>query len=147
MEIVEQINEDFKEAMKARASHRVKTLKMLKSELQNKAIETGDELTGEEAMQVLSKQAKQRKDSIEQYEEGGRKDLAAAEREELEIINEYLPEPLSDDELGKIVDEVIEETGASEMSDMGKVMGTVIPKVRGKIEGEKVQEMVRQKLS
>ncbi len=147
MSVVDQVKEDFKEAMKARESRRIKTLKILKSELQNKAIETGEELTEEEALQVLSKQAKQRRDSIEQYEEGGRKDLASAERQELEIIQEYLPDPLSDEELEEMIDEVIDDTGARDMSDMGKVMGTVIPKVRGKVEGARVQEMVQQKLS
>ena len=146
MELKEQILNDFKEAMKAREKERLSVLKMIKSELRNKEIDSGDELGEDELHALLAKEAKQRKESIKQFEEGDRQDLADKEKRELEIIESYLPDSLSEEELEALVDEVIEATGAQSMADMGKVMGAIMPRVRGRADGSDVQRLVQEKL-
>ncbi len=146
MGLKEEIMEDFKTAMKEKDKDKLSTLKLLKSSLRNKEIEEGGELKEEDVRALLAKEAKQRKDSIQQYEEGGREDLADKEKQELEIIQSYLPERLADEELEELIDEVIEEIGARDMSDMGQVMGKIMPEVRGRADGSKVQELVQEKL-
>jgi uncharacterized protein YqeY len=146
MSLKDQIEEDFKEAMKDQDKERMNTLRMLKSAIQNKTKETGDDLDDEDVIKVLSKEVKSRQDSIEQYEDGERPDLAEKEKREKEIIETYLPEPLSDDELDELIDEVIEDVGAQDMSDMGDVMGRVMPEVRGRADGDTVQDKVRERL-
>jgi uncharacterized protein YqeY len=148
MSIKDQIMDDFKEAMKDQDEERKNTLKRLKSAIRNEEIEQGDEeLSDDEVRAILSKEAKNHKESIEQYEDGGRDDLVEKEKRELEIVQEYLPDQLSDEELEQMVDEVIEETGASDMSDMGDVMDAIMPKVRGRADGSVVNELVRERLS
>ena len=95
---------------------------------------------------VIRKEAKQRKESIEQFKEGGRDDLVAKEQEELNVLEEYLPDPLSDKELHAIIDKIIEDTGASSMADMGRVMGPAMSKLRGQVDGGRVQQIVKDKL-
>lgn len=146
MGLHEQIEEDFKEAMKEQEKDRMSTLRMLKSALQNKAKEEGGDLDDEDVVQVLSGEAKSHRDSIEQYEDGDRPELAEKERRELEIIEEYLPDPLDEEELEDFVDDVIDEVGASDMSDMGEVMGRIMPEVRGRVDGDLVNEKVRERL-
>lgn len=146
MSLKDQIEEDFKEAMKDQDKERMNTLRMLKSAIQNKTKETGDDLDDEDVIKVLSKEVKSRQDSIEQYEDGERPDLAEKEKREKEIIETYLPEPLSNDELDELIDEVIEDVGAQDMSDMGDVMGRVMPEVRGRADGDTVQDKVRERL-
>lgn len=147
MSIKEQIESDFKEALKEQDKERMSTLRMIKSAIQEKEKEEGGELSDEDVISILSKEVKSRKDSIEQYEEGGRGELAEKEAREVQMIEQYLPEPLSEDELEDLVDEVIEEVGASDMSDMGKVMGKIMPEVRGRADGDTVNEKVRERLS
>lgn len=148
MSIKQQIMDDFKDAMKDQDKERKNTLKRLKSAIRNEEIEQGDdELSDDEIRAILSKEAKNHKESIEQYEEGGRKDLVEKEKRELEIVQQYLPDELTPEELETMVDEVIEEVGASDMSDMGDVMDVIMPKVRGRAEGSTVNEMVRKRLS
>jgi len=142
----EKIEGDFKEAMKDQDKEKMSVLRMLKSALQSKQKEEGNELDDEEIIQVLSKEAKNRRESIEQYEDGDRPELAEKEKRELKTIEEYLPEPLDEDKLEEIIDEVIEEVGASDMSDMGEVMGRVMPEVRGRADGDNVNEKVRERL-
>lgn len=146
MGLQERIEEDFKEAMKEQEKDRMSTLRMLKSALQNKAKEEGGDLDDEDVVQVLSGEAKSHRDSIEQYEDGDRPELAEKERRELEIVEEYLPEPLDEEELEELVNDVIDEVGASEMSDMGEVMGQIMPEVRGRVDGDLVNEKVRERL-
>lgn len=146
MGLKEEIMEDFKSAMKEKDKEKLSTLKLIKSSLRNKEIEEGGELDEADIRSLLAKEAKQREESIEQYEDGNREDLAEKERKELELIQSYLPEPLADDELEELVDEIIEETGAQNMSDMGQVMGKIMPEVRGRADGSKVQELVQGKL-
>ncbi len=147
MGLKEEIMADFKTAMKEKDKMRLSTLKLLKSSLRNKEIEEGGDLKEEEIRALLAKEAKQREESIEQYEKGNRQDLADKEKKELEIIQSYLPDPLSEAELDELVDKVIEDTGAADMSDMGQVMGKIMPEVRGRADGAKVQQLVQRKLS
>lgn len=147
MSIKEQIENDFKDALKEQDKEKMSTLRMIKSAIQSKEKEEGEELTDEDVISILSKEVKSRKDSIEQYEEGGRGELAEKEAREVEMIEQYLPEPLSEEDLEDLIDEVIEDVGASDMSDMGQVMGKIMPEVRGRADGDTVNEKVREKLS
>lgn len=145
-EIAERIREDQKGAMKAGDKTRLSTLRMVSSELQNRRIAEGRELEDDEVIEVLARARKQRREAAEQYEEGGRDDLADKELAEEAIIAEYLPEPLSDDELDRLIDGAIEATGASSVKEMGAVMGRVMPQVKGRAEGSEVSARVRKRL-
>jgi len=147
MGLQEQLTSDLKEAMKTKDKQRIEAIRSLKNMLRSREIQKKGELSEEDQMQVLSKAAKQRRESIESYEEGGRHDLVEQEKAELEVIEGYLPEQLSEDEIREKVDEVIEETEASTMQDMGRVMGTVMPQLQGKAEGDLVRRIVQEKLS
>ena len=141
------IKEQLKEAMFKKDKKRINALRNMIAKVKMKEIEKKEELTSEESQKVLQAMAKQLKDSIDQYLKGGRTDLADNESEELEILNEFLPEPMSEDEINNIVVNVIEEIKASNMSDMGKVMGLVIEKVEGRADGSIISKLVRDKLS
>ncbi len=143
----ERIENDIKEAMKAREKERVGALRLVKAALQNRAIEKREELGDEDVIAVLSTLAKQRKDSIEQYTAGGRDDLAAIEKAELAIIEKYLPEQMGADEVKREVVAAIEASGAEGPKDMGKVMGVLMPKLKGKADGKLVNQLVRQLLA
>lgn len=145
-EVAERIREDQKRAMKAGERIRLSTLRMLASELQNRRIEKGEDLDDEDVIEVLARARKQRREAAEQYEEGGREDLAEKERAEEAIIDEYLPEPLSDDELDRMIEEAIEATGAASPGDMGAVMGRVMPRAKGRVDGSEVSARVRERL-
>lgn len=142
----EQIEKDLNNALKAGDSQVVSVLRLVRSSLANARIEKG-ELSDQDVVKVLQKEAKQRRDSIKSYEDGNRHDLATKEKAELEIIERYLPKQLSDEELEAIVDRAISETGASSPADIGKVMGVVAPKVAGQADGGRVAGLVRSKLS
>lgn len=148
--IHENLKKELKEAMKAKEKTKVSVIRDLLTSFTNEAVEMGQKaesiLDDEDAMKVIKRKAKQRRDSIESFQEGGRDDLVEKEEAELEIIEEYLPEQLSDDELENIIDEIIEETGASGMSDMGDVMSKVMEEVGAKAEGGKVSSLVKEKL-
>lgn len=133
----------LKEAMKSRDEIRLGTLRMLKSALQNKAIELKvDSLEDEDILVVIRKELKKRQDSIEQYESAGRKELADKEKEEAAILEKYLPAMLSEDDVAKIVDEVI----ASGEENFGAIMKAVMAKSQGQADGKLVQQLVKQKL-
>jgi hypothetical protein len=148
--IHENLKEELKEAMKEKSETKILVIRDLLTAFTNEAIKTGKKaqsiLEDEEALKVIKRKAKQRKDSIESFEKGGREDLIEKEKAELEIIEEYLPEQLSDEELEEVVNKVIEETGAMEMSDMGRVIGKVMEKVGNQAEGGRVSEIVKEKL-
>jgi len=147
----EQVTTAWKDAMKARDPKK-DVLASIRTELKNAAINNrsgGDQATDvsdDDALAVLSKMAKQRKESIAEYEKGGRDDLVEKETFELKTIESFLPAGLSDDEIAAIVDEAIAETGATSMKDMGKLMGVLMPKVKGRADGKQVQAAVRAKL-
>jgi uncharacterized protein YqeY len=147
MTIISKLDQDMKEAMLAHESERLSVLRMLKNALKNAEIAKKEELTEGEILNVLDKQAKQRQDAIEQFTGGGRADLADKEKAELELIQSYLPEKMSESELEEVVVKTIEELGATSMADMGKVMKEVMAKTAGQADGKAVSEKVKQKLS
>ncbi|HKJ33022.1 MAG TPA: GatB/YqeY domain-containing protein [Balneolales bacterium] len=151
MSIYDTILSDLKDAMKSKDKDRTRVLRSLKAALLEKEISErkGGEakLNDDQIIQVLTKAAKQRKESIEQFENAGRDELADNEKKELKVIEEYLPEMMSEEELTKLVDATIAQVNATSVQDMGKVMGAIMPKVRGKADGSMVNKLVRQKLS
>mgnify|MGYP001940111515 CR=1 FL=1 len=147
MAILDQLNTDMKIAMKAKDKESLKTIRMLKSAIQNEEIKKQSGLTEDEELTVLSREKKQRLDSLSEFQDAGRDDLVTQLEQELEIVNKYLPEQLSKEELAEIVRQTIDETGASSMQDMGKVMGAVMPKVKVRADGNLVNQMVKQELS
>ena len=146
MSIVERIQNDQKSALKAGEKERLSALRLLSSELKNRRIELGRDLTDEDAIEVLMKALKQRRESEEQYGKGGRPELAAREAAEAEVIRGYLPAQLSDEELDAMVDAAIAEAGATSMKDMGAVMGRLMPKLKGRAEGAVVSARVKERL-
>jgi len=151
MAIKDDIMADLKQAMKDKDKDRLRVLRSLKSNLLEREISERKEgeatLSDEQSIEVLMKAAKQRKESIEQFEKGDRDDLAESEKAELEIIQSYLPEMLSEDEIRDIAREKIEELGAGDMSDMGQVMGVMMSELKGKAEGSLVSKVVKEELS
>ena len=144
-----QLKEELKQSMLAKDTEKTSTLRMIVSALGYYEIEKGGagyEATEEDIEAILQKQAKQRRDSIEQFKAGGRDELAAKEASELKIIESYLPQQMGEDEVRKLVEEAIAQTGASNPSDMGKVMGALMPKVKGKADGSLVSRLVKEKL-
>ncbi|HET7692842.1 MAG TPA: GatB/YqeY domain-containing protein [Gemmatimonadota bacterium] len=146
MSIVERIQNDQKSALKAGEKDRLSALRLLSSELKNRRIELGRDLTDEDAIEVLMKALKQRRESEEQFGKGGRPELAAREAAEAEVIRGYLPAQLSDEELNAMVDAAIAEAGATSMKDMGAVMGRLMPKLKGRAEGAVVSARVKERL-
>ncbi len=145
--LTEEIKKQIVEALKAGDKLKMSTLKLLSSAMHNAQIKKQEELTKEEELEIVRREAKKRKDAIEVYEKAGASERAKKEKDELEILQKYLPKELSDDEIDKIIDEVIKSTGATSMGDMGKVIGAVLGKCKGQADGKKVSEMVRSKLS
>ena len=143
MTLVEKINSDLITAMRNKDELRLNVLRMLKSELKYKAIDTGDDLSEEDATAVLSSAAKKRSEAVQEYRKGGREDLAEQETAESEIIKEYLPEQLSEDVLKDLVENTIAETGAVSIKDLGTVMKAFMPRVRGRADGKIVNIVVR----
>ena len=138
MSIQARMQEDVKQAMRARDVLRRSVLRYLRSEIHNAEIAQQEELDDEGVLAVLSRQAQQRRDSIEAYEGANRQDLVEREKGELSIILEYLPQQLTRAEIDSLVEQAIAETGASGPADMGKVMGKLMPQVRGRAEGRDV---------
>lgn len=147
MSIFDQLTEDMKRAMKAGEKDRLATIRLLRGYLKNEAIDKQKELSEEEELAVLASAAKKRKESIEAYQQGGRADLVEKEQKELEVIQSYLPQPLTRDEVEKIVNEAIASVGATTIKDLGKVMPVVMQQVQGRADGKQVNEIVRSKLS
>jgi uncharacterized protein YqeY len=148
MTLQERIDSDLKEAMRAKDAAKLGVLRMLKSALKYAAIEkSGAELNEAEAVQVIRKQAKQRQDSIESFEKGGRPELASKEKEELTILSGYLPQAMSADELGAVVRETIAEVGATSKAQMGAVMKALQTKLAGRADGKTLSQEVQKQLS
>lgn len=147
MTVLEELNQDMKVAMKAKDRESLTTIRMLKSALQNEQINKGDELTEDEELTVLAREKKQRVESLNEFKDADRKDLVGKLEKELSIVDQYLPEQLSEQEIFQIVRDTVEQTGADSMKDMGKVMGAVLPKVKGKADGSLVSSIVKQELS
>jgi uncharacterized protein YqeY len=142
MSVLEQVQSDVKDAMKAGERERVHALRLIVSELQKAAKDNGAD-----EVQVLQRERKRRLEAAEAYRDGGRADAAEAEEREAEIIASYMPEQLSDEELHAMVGDAVAESGASSPGEMGKVMGLVMPKVKGRADGKRVSAAVREKLT
>ena len=148
MSLQRRIDEDLKDAMRAKNAGRLSVLRLLKAALKNTAIEkvgADGELTDPDAVAVIRKQVKQRQDSIESFEKGGRADLAEKEKAEIEVLSNYLPQAISAKELQRIVGETIAEVGATSRAQMGAVMKALQPKIAGRTDGKTLStEVVRQ---
>lgn len=143
------INDDLKTAMREKNTLRLSVLRMLSSAMKNKAIEKGGssyELKDEEILAVIKSEAKKRNDSIEAFEMAGRQELAQKEREEMSILEKYLPEQISSDEVEKVVKEIISEMGASGPGDFGKVMGQAMARLKNRADGQQVSQAVKKHL-
>jgi uncharacterized protein YqeY len=140
--LTEKVRADMTAAMKAQEKERLSTIRMLQSALKNEQINAGHELSDEEAMAVIRKAVKQRQDSIEQYTNAGRAELADKERSEMDLLKTYLPAELSEEELEAGVREIIASTGAQSKKDLGKVMKEATARYRGRADGKKIQELV-----
>ena len=147
MSLLERLNSDIKHAMKNKEKDKLSVIRMIKSSIQNEAIKTGNELSEDEELTVLSREVKQRKDSLHEFDKAGRQDLVEKIRTELQYVELYMPKQLSEEEVSEIVKQAISETGASSKAEMGKVMSVIMPKVKGKAEGSLVNKLVQQHLS
>lgn len=140
---------DLKEAMMARDELRLSTIRMLKSAIQYHEIQKGGagyEATDEDVLEVIAREVKKRRESIEMFEKGGNQESADKEKKELEILQTYLPEQMGEDEIRKLVKDAIAQTGASTPQDMGKVMGVLMPQTKGKADGSIVSKIVKEEL-
>ncbi|WP_314428004.1 GatB/YqeY domain-containing protein [Leuconostoc lactis] len=147
MSLLETLNADMKQAMKDKNKEALSVIRMVKSTVMNEQISLGHDLTPEEELTVLSREVKQRQDSLAEFEKGGREDLAAGIRSELTILAKYLPAQLTEEEIVAIVAAAIERTGATGPKDMGKVMGVVTPQIKGKADGKVVADLVKATLA
>src|SRR3989344_1397372 len=145
----QKIQDDLQEAMKAKDAARLSAIRMLKSAIQYYEIQKGAgyQATDEDVMDVVAREIKKRKESIELYKQGGREESAANEQKEVEVLESYLPEQMSEAEVRNLVQEAVKITGAASMQEMGKVMGALMPKVKGKADGTLVSSLVREALS
>jgi uncharacterized protein YqeY len=143
MTLQQRIESAMRDSMRARDERRTQTLRMAMSAAHNRQIEVGRALTDEDYVEILGKQVKQRRESIEAFRSGGREAMADNEEAEAAILAEFLPEPLSGDELESLVRAAIAETGATSPADLGKVMGKVVPQTKGRADGKAVSDLVR----
>jgi hypothetical protein len=147
MSLRDRLTEDLKLAMKARDQLRMDVIRMIKAAVLNKEVELKKDLDDAEMSRVMTAMIKQRKESMEQYEKGNRSELAAKERQEISIIEAYLPQAVSSEELAAVVDAVIRETGAASLKEMGPVMKAVMARLAGQpVDGRQVSDLVRSKL-
>lgn len=146
MSLIEQLQEDMKQAMKARDEIRLSTIRLLRSSVSYARIDKGVELTDDEVLEVLSREAKKRRESVEAAEKVGREDVAQRESAELKIVEAYLPKQMDEGEIEAIVREVVAEVGATDMKDKGKVMGPLMQRIKGKADGRLANSVVEKVL-
>ncbi|MFD1952631.1 GatB/YqeY domain-containing protein [Paenibacillus thailandensis] len=144
MNLSERLNDDMKQAMKNQDKFKLATIRMVRASIKNLEIDLKRPLDDNEVLDILSREIKQRKDSLQEFEKAGRDDLVTALRAEIEIISQYLPAQLSEEEIKAIVTQTIQELGASSKAEMGKVMGALLPKVKGRADGKLVNQLVQQ---
>jgi uncharacterized protein YqeY len=142
MTLKERLQEDLKSAMKSKDQLRLSVIRLAKAAIMNLEIAKGHELSDQEVIEVLAKEAKQRQDSIPEYEKAGRADIIETLRNEIKIVQEYLPAQLSENEIRELVKAAIAETGASSKKEMGKVMAALMPKTKGRADGKLVNQIV-----
>ena len=147
MSRIEEIEDEVKEAMRARDAERRDALRLILNALKNSEKELQRPLSEDEELQVLQRERKRRIEAAEAFRAGGREAQAEAEERELEILEEFMPEPLGEDEIEEIVDDAIAEVGATSMADLGRVMADVMPQIAGRADGSVVSQLVREKLA
>ena len=147
MSLEERLLEEMKLAMKSNDKLRLSTIRMMRSALKNKEIELRRKLEDEEVAKVIQAMVRKGEESVEQFQTGGRMDLVDKEKKEIEILKSFLPQPLSQEEILKIIDQSIQETQASSLKDIGKVMKSVMPKIGGKADGKQINQLVKERLS
>jgi uncharacterized protein YqeY len=147
MSLIAEIEDELREAMRARDAERTGALRLTLAALRSSEKELGRPLKEEEELQVLQRERKRRAEAAEAFRAGGREEQAVQEERELEVIEEFMPEPLGEDELERIVDDAIAETGATSLRDLGRVMADVMPQVSGRADGSTVSQLVREKLA
>jgi uncharacterized protein YqeY len=145
--LIGEIEDELKDAMRARDAERRDALRLILNALKSSEKELQRPLTEDEELQVLQRERKRRVEAAEAFRAGGRDEQAESEERELEILEEFMPEPLSEDEIEEIVDDVIAEVGATSMADLGRVMADVMPQIAGRADGSKVSQIVREKLA
>jgi len=146
MNLGERLNEDMKQLMRSGDKFALSVVRMIRSAIKNVEIDTRKTLSDDEVLDILSREIKQRRDALQEFEKAGRDDLADQAKAEIEVIQRYMPQPLTEDELARIVEETIRETGAASKSDMGKVMSALMPKVKGRADGKQVNAAVQRLL-
>ena len=147
MSLKERIQQDVKDAMRAKDKPRLGTIRLITAAIKQREVDERIELDDTQVLVVLDKMCKQRRESITQFEQAGRDDLAAKEKAELELIQQYLPEQLGEAEINELINATMEQTGASSMKDMGKVMGQLKPKLQGRADMGAVSALIRARLS
>ncbi|TVY09657.1 GatB/YqeY domain-containing protein [Paenibacillus cremeus] len=147
MSLSEKLNDDMKLAMKSQDKFKLSVIRMVRAAIKNIEIDQRKTLDDQEVLDVLNREIKQRKDSLQEFEKAGREDLAENLKAELVILMEYMPQQLSEEEVKAIVQQTIQEVGASSKADMGKVMTALMPKVKGRADGKTVNTFVQQLLS
>lgn len=147
LNIQDRLQNDMKQAMRNREKERLSVIRSAKAALQNETIKAGNDLSEDEVLTVLNREMKQRKESLYEFEQANRQDLSDKLKYEIEVLSHYLPNQLTEEELQTIVDETVQETGASSKADMGKVMGAIMPKVKGQADGTQVKKLVEKALS
>ncbi|GIQ68029.1 GatB/YqeY domain-containing protein [Xylanibacillus composti] len=147
MSLTERLNNDMKQAMKNQDKFKLSVIRMIRSSIKNIEIDQRKELSEEEVLDIINRELKQRKDSLQEFQKAGRDDLVEQLQKEIEVIHEYLPEQLTEEEVKAIVQQTIQEVGASSKAEMGKVMGALMPKVKGRADGKLVNQIVQQTLS
>ena len=147
MGLEERLVDEMKQAMKTNDKLRLSTIRMIRTAVKNKEIEQRKKLDDDVILKVIQGMVRKGEESIEQFKLGGRMDLVEKETKEIEILKSYLPKPLSQEEILKIIDQTIEETKASSLKDLGKVMKSVMPKLGGKAEGALINQLVKERLS
>ncbi len=147
MSLLERLNNDMKQAMKNKEKDKLSVIRMVKASCKMKRLSSVKELSEDEELTVLSREVKQRKDSLHEFDKAGREDLVEKIHTELTYVEMYMPKQLSEEELAEIVKETISEVGASSKAEMGKVMTAIMPKVKGKADGSLVNQLVQQHLS
>lgn len=146
MTIVERLTDDMKQAMRNKDKLKLSVIQMVRAALKNAEIQVRKELDEQEVMEVISRELKQRRDSLQEFKNAGRTDLIEQVEAEIEVLIGYLPKQLTEEEVREIVSETVKEVGASTKADMGKVMAALMPKVKGKADGKLVNQIVQQYL-
>ena len=147
MSLKDEINKEMKAAMKSRDKDRLKTIRLILSEIKRVEVDERITVDDQRTLSILAKMIKQRRDSIAQYDSAGRAELSKIETDEITVINEFLPEALTDDEINNLIEKAISETGAESMKDMGRVMGIIRPQIQGRADAGEVSKRVKEALN